>query len=90
LVQKSEAWRQTGSPVRTYFHAIQTMRSPRPIEIGGKMKWKLAVRANWSRDRNSGFTSPSFPLYEQHVGPLRDETTGCVAEHHTNGMIPRI
>jgi hypothetical protein len=28
---------------------------PSPIEIGGKMKWKLAVRPNWSRDRNSGF-----------------------------------
>jgi hypothetical protein len=60
LTKKNEAWRQTGSPVRTCFQAIQTIMIPRPMEIGGKMKWKLAVSPNWRRDRNSGFRlSPS-------------------------------
>src|SRR5207344_2918116 len=55
------------------------------------MKWKLAVRANWSRDRNSGFTSPSFPpLGRLRVDLPSYDTTRCAVKHHTNGMIPRI
>jgi hypothetical protein len=36
--------------------------TPRPIEIGGKMKWKLAVSPNCRRDRNSGFRLFPSPL----------------------------
>lgn len=35
---------------------VEGVHSPSPIEIGGNRKWKLAVSANCSRDRNSGLT----------------------------------
>ena len=34
--------------MRTCFQAIQTKRIPSPMEMGGKMKWKLAVGANFT------------------------------------------
>ena len=60
--------------MRTCFQAIQTKRIPSPIEMGGKMKWKLAVRANWSRDRNSGFTWLPLPLVSRAGACLRSIT----------------
>src|SRR5262245_49136717 len=41
---------------------------PRPIEMGGKMKWKLAVSANCRRDRNSGFRL--YPSPTQTAAPV--------------------
>ena len=32
---------------------------PSPIESGGKMKWKLAVSANWTRDSSSASMAPA-------------------------------
>jgi hypothetical protein len=90
FTQKTEACRQTGSPVRTCFHAIQTKRIPSPIEMGGKMKWKLAVRANWSRDRNSGFTWLPLPSSRERACLPGHLTAPCAAEHHADGMIPGI
>src|SRR5262245_55279096 len=59
LTQKNEDSRHTSSWVRKYFQLVLQMIRPSPIDSGGKMKWKLAVRANCRRDRNSGFTPKS-------------------------------
>ena len=39
-----------------------TSISPSPIDRGGKMKWKLAVSANWTRERVSASTSSALAL----------------------------
>jgi hypothetical protein len=49
LTQNSDSCRHFGSPVRTDFTPRTTRINPRPSDMGGKMKWKLAVRANWMR-----------------------------------------
>jgi hypothetical protein len=43
--------------------------------MGGKMKWKLAVSANWSRDRNSGFSVPPQPVGLPFVASQLNPTT---------------
>src|SRR6187551_66963 len=40
---------------------MTTSIRPSPIERGGKMKWKLAVSANWIRDSSSGSMADRVP-----------------------------
>ena len=48
---------------------MATSMMPRPIESGGKMKWKLAVTANWMRDSSRA----SIPLLAHpHLIPHTD------------------
>src|SRR6187549_3090437 len=39
---------------------MTTSIRPSPIERGGKMKWKLAVSANWIRESSSGSIADRF------------------------------
>ena len=39
--------------MRTDLYPKMISTSPRPSDIGGKMKWKLTVRPNWMRCRSS-------------------------------------
>src|SRR5206468_12606611 len=62
FTQKNEASRHVRSLVRRYFQLIARIIRPRPIEMGGKMKWKLMVSPNCSRERNSGFIASPDPF----------------------------
>ena len=42
--------------------------SPSPIERGGKMKWKLAVSANWMRESSLSVHAPPFRCFAWLIG----------------------
>src|SRR6478736_2680056 len=56
---------------------MMTSISPSPIERGGKMKWKLAVSANWIRER----VSASIPIRHRRMKLDEASALGDRIEH---------
>src|SRR6476620_3076227 len=58
---------------------MMTSNNTRPIERGGKMKWKLAVSANWIRES----VSASIPIRHRRMKLDEASALGDRIEHAT-------
>src|SRR6185369_13966904 len=58
---------------------MMTSINPSPIESGGKMKWKLAVSANWIRES----VSASIPIRHRRMKLDEASALGDRIEHAT-------
>ena len=67
---------------------MTTSISPSPIDRGGKMKWKLAVNANWTRDSVSASNAAlhcvlrAMLAHDAPSGWRRPGSTGAALRDH--------